>query len=168
MRWYGYVARLSDRGWIGIVSRVVVGVIWIWAAWAKLSDPDPRASVYAVRAYRLLPEAIVPFVGHALPIVEILVGALLILGVFIRPMAVVSSLMFVAFIIGIASVWARGLSIDCGCFGGGGYEANAASKYPWEIARDAGLLLLSLYLVWRPRSPLSVDNLLARLHQKEL
>ncbi len=44
-----------------------------------------------------------------------------------------------AFIIGIASVWARGITIDCGCFGGGGYDADAASQYPWEIARDVGL-----------------------------
>jgi hypothetical protein len=72
----------------------------------------------------------------------------------------VSGLLFVAFIIGIASVWARGLSIDCGCFGGGGYDADAASKYPWEIARDVGLLLLSAYLVWQGRTRLALDNLL--------
>ena len=65
-----------------------------------------------------------------------------------------------AFIIGIASVWARGITIDCGCFGGGGYDADAASQYPWEIARDAGLLLLSAYLVWLGRTRIALDNLL--------
>ena len=67
-----------------------------------------------------------------------------------------------AFIIGIASVWARGIQIDCGCFGGGGFDADATAKYPWEIARDVGLLLLSLLLVWRPRTRLALDNLLFR------
>ena len=52
--------------------------------------------------------------------------------------------LFVAFIIGIASVWARGINIDCGCFGGGGADPDAASQYPWEIARDVGLLAASL------------------------
>ena len=64
------------------------------------------------------------------------------------------------FIIGIASVWARGITIDCGCFGGGGYDADAASQYPWEIARDVGLLVLSAYLVWLGRTRLALDNLL--------
>ena len=73
-----------------------------------------------------------------------------------------SSVLFVAFIVGIASAWARGLQIECGCFGGGGTSANASDEYPWEIARDIGLLLLSLWLVWRPRTPFAVDNLLFR------
>ena len=76
--------------------------------------------------------------------------------------AVVSALLFVAFIIGISSAWARGLSIDCGCFGGGGEIPDAAAKYPGEIARDVGLLALSLWLVVRPASRLALDNVLFR------
>ena len=67
---------------------------------------------------------------------------MLVLGVLTRGAAVVSALLFAAFIIGIASVWARGMEIDCGCFGGGGYDPDATSKYPWEIARDVALLAL--------------------------
>ena len=63
------------------------------------------------------------------------------LGLLTRAMAAVSALLFVAFIIGIASAWARGLEIDCGCFGGGGQLDGASAKYPGEIARDVGLLL---------------------------
>ena len=50
--------------------------------------------------------------------------------------------------------------IDCGCFGGGGYDPDAASKYPWEIARDAALLLASAYLVWPGRTRLALDTVL--------
>ena len=57
------------------------------------------------------------------------------------------------------SAWARGLSIECGCFGGGGGTLeDYAAKYPWEIARDVGLLLASAWLVYRPRSPWALDN----------
>ena len=87
-------------------------------------------------------------------------GVCLVLGLLTRGAAFVSGLLFVAFIIGIASVWARGITIDCGCFGGGGYDPDAASKYPWEIARDVGLLALSAYLVWQGRTRLALDNLL--------
>ena len=125
--------------------------------------PNGAESVRAVRAYRILPEAIVPTVGHVLPAVEIVVGLALIVG---RADAgrwpSSSALLFVAFIIGISSAWSRGLQIDCGCFGGGGFDADATAKYPWEIARDVGLLLLSLWLVWKPRTRFALDSLLFR------
>jgi uncharacterized membrane protein YphA (DoxX/SURF4 family) len=140
------------------VARLVVGGVWIVAGLLKL--PDPAGSVRAVRAYQLLPEAVVPTVGHLLPVVEVAVGSLLVLGLLTRVAAVVSSLLFVAFIIGIAAAWGRGLEIDCGCFGGGGFQQDAADAYPWDIARDVGLLLLSLWLVVRPRTRLSLDALL--------
>ena len=141
----------------GVLARVVVGLVWVVAGVLKL--PDPNENVRAVRAYELLPESVVPVVGHALPVLEILVGVCLLLGLLTRVAAVVSVVLLAAFVIGISSVWARGLSIDCGCFGGGaGPAANAQAKYPWELARDVGLLLLSLWLVWHPRTPLAADN----------
>jgi uncharacterized membrane protein YphA (DoxX/SURF4 family) len=104
----------------------------------------------------------VPTIGHALPALEIVLGLALIVGVLIRFSAVLSALLQVAFIIGISSAWARGLEIECGCFGNGGVDTNAAAHYPWDIARDVGLLLLSLWLVWRPRTRLALDNLIFR------
>ena len=138
--------------WFGTLARLLVGGVWLVAGAIKV--PNGAESVRAVRAYRILPEAIVPTVGHVLPAVEIVVGLALVVGVLTRVMAIVSALLFVAFIIGIASAWSRGLQIDCGCFGGGGFDADATAKYPWEIARDVGLLLLSLWLVWKPRTRL--------------
>lgn len=146
------------RDWVGVVARVVTGGVWIVAG--ALKFPDPAASVRAVRAYDLLPEAIVPTVGHLLPVVEVVIGVALLLGLLTRPVAVVSALLFLAFVVGIALAWTRGLSIDCGCFGGGGFDADATEKYPWEIARDVGLLGLSLWLVVRPSSRFSLDHAL--------
>lgn len=147
---------MAWTGWLGLSFRLLVGGVWIVAGALKL--PDPAASVRAVRAYQLLPEAVVPSVGYALPIVEVLVGASLVLGLLVRMNAVLSALLFAAFIVGIASAWARGLQIDCGCFGGGGYDADAPAKYPYEIARDLGLLFASAWLVLRPRAPWALDN----------
>ncbi len=128
----------------------------------RSSCPAPHESVAAVRAYELLPEVVVPTVGQLLPVLEVVIGLALVLGVLTRGASVVSAVLFVAFIIGIASVWARGMTIDCGCFGGGGSDPDAASQYPWEIARDIGLLLASAYLVALPRTRLALDNLLFR------
>lgn len=143
--------------WFGLAARLVVGGVWIAAGVLKL--PDPTENVRAVRAYQLLPESVVPTVGLGLPILEILVGGCLVLGLLTRGFAVLSALMLVAFMVGISSAWARGLEIECGCFGGGaGPVPDASAKYPWEIARDLALLLLSGYLVWRPRTHLSADG----------
>ena len=144
--------------WIGLGARLVVGGIWTWAGLLKVGDP--ASSVTAVRAYQLLPYDLAETVGHLLPVLELTVGAALVLGLVTRVSGGASALLQVAFIIGIASVWARGISINCGCFGDGGADPDAISRYPWEIARDVGLLLASAYLLWRPRTALSVDNVL--------
>jgi uncharacterized membrane protein YphA (DoxX/SURF4 family) len=151
--------------WFGLVARLVVGGVWIVAGALKL--PDPAESVLAVRAYQLLPEAVVPTVGHALPAVEIVVGACLVLGVLTRGSAVVSFLLFAAFVFGISWAWAKGLQIECGCFGGGGFDERASDKYPADIARDVGLAALSAYLVWRPHSRFAADSLLFPDHDTE-
>jgi uncharacterized membrane protein YphA (DoxX/SURF4 family) len=144
--------------WLSVLARLVVGAVWITAGALKLGDPD--ASVRAVRAYQLLPESIVPLVGRGLPVLEVLVGALLMLGLGVRIVAVFSALLQVAFITGIAAAWARNIRIDCGCFGGGGFDAEATSKYSWEIARDCGLFALSALLARWPSSRLSLDQVL--------
>jgi len=146
------------KEWVGLLLRLVVGGVWIVAAGLKVADP--AQSVAAVRAYQLLPGSLVTPVGQLLPVIEMVVGVMLVIGLLTRGAAVISAVLFVAFIIGIASVWARGITIDCGCFGGGGYDPDAASAYPWEIARDLGLLALSAYLVWQRRTRLALDSVL--------
>lgn len=164
------------REWFGLLARLVVGGVWIVAGALKLTDPG--SSVQAVQAYELLPTSAVETVGYLLPALEVVVGLALVLGVLTRGAAALSTVLFVAFIIGIASVWARGMEIDCGCFGGGGASPDGSSDYPWEIARDSGLLLLSGFLVWQPKTRCSLDSILfrrrppdqvaARLHDLEL
>lgn len=144
--------------WGGLVARLVTGGVWLVAGLLKVTEPD--ASIAAVRAYELLPSWAVEPVGLALPAVEIVVGLALVLGVLTRAAGVLSALLYAAFIVGIASVWARGIEIDCGCFGGGGAEPGATSDYPWEIARDAALLLLSLYVAALRRTRLALDSML--------
>ncbi|MFC7493925.1 MULTISPECIES: DoxX family protein [unclassified Nocardioides] len=148
------------KEWVGLLLRLVVGGVWIVAGALKL--PDPAQSVAAVRAYQLLPGDLATPVGQLLPVIEVVIGVMLVLGLLTRGAAVLSAILFIAFIVGIVSVWARGINIDCGCFGGGGANPDAASQYPWEIARDVLLLAASAYLVWLPSTKLSLDALLFR------
>lgn len=144
--------------WLGLGVRLALGGVWIVAGAIKL--PHPEASVTAVRAYQLLPTGSTTFIGHLLPVVEVLVGGLLVLGLFTRVAAVASALLQGAFLVGIVSVWSRHIPINCGCFGDGGATswAEASSKYPWEVARDSALFLASVSLVIRARTRLALDN----------
>jgi len=142
--------------WVTLAARLILGVTLLVAGLLKVTRPD--ASIQSVRLYQLLPWDLTTFIGIALPILEIAVGLLLITGTFTRISAVLGSVLMVAFIIGIASVWARGISIDCGCFGGGGAIEASKTAYPLEILRDTGLLLTGAWTVWRPRAPFAVDN----------
>lgn len=142
--------------WAALAARLVLGSVFVVAGALKL--PDPAGSVRAVRAYQLLPEAVVPAVGYGLPVLEVAVGLMLVLGVAVRLSAVVSAVLLVIFLAGVVSAWARGLTIDCGCFGGGGQVAAGDTAYPQEIARDLGFLVLAGWLLVRPRTLFALDG----------
>ena len=147
-------ARLPDV--IGLAARLILGVALIWAGAAKVTNP--ALSQLAVRAYKLLPYEVAGYVGLALPILEILVGLLLVVGLLTRWSALAGGLLMVAFIFGISWAWAHGYSIDCGCFGGGGTIAAAQTQYPKEILRDVGFAACAAWLIFRPRTPYSLDQ----------
>lgn len=143
--------------WLATAARLVLGTVWIVSGSLKLGDLP--ASVRAVRAYQLLPEAGAQVVGAGLPLVEVALGVLLVAGLGTRAGAVISVLLLTVFVVGISSAWLRGLRIDCGCFSSGG-ELGPGERpaYQGELLRDVALLVLAGLLAWRPGSRLSVDG----------
>jgi uncharacterized membrane protein YphA (DoxX/SURF4 family) len=141
---------------IGLLARLILGGVLIASGALKVTSP--AASALAVRAFRILPYDFAGYVGYALPVVELLVGLLVVAGLFTRAAAAVGGMLMVAFIIGISWAWAHGYSIDCGCFGGGGTIAASATQYPLDILRDVGILACAGWLVVRPATPYSLDH----------
>jgi protein-disulfide isomerase len=144
--------------WLSLVSRLIGAAVFGWAALSKIGDP--AATARAVRAYRLLPESFVGPVAHALPAVELVLAALLLAGLATRIVGLVASAALAVFIAAVASAGARGLKIDCGCFGGGGLVTH--THYLLDIARDSVLLLLLVVVPLAATSRFSVDNWLDR------
>ncbi|MGH3859948.1 MauE/DoxX family redox-associated membrane protein [Actinokineospora sp.] len=141
---------------MGTLLRLGLAAVWLVSGWIKVSDPNQ--TFIAVQAYDLLPSAMVSVVAAAMPFLELALGVLLLVGLGTRLSATLSMLVLLAFIAAVAQSWARGLSIDCGCFGGGGPVAEGQTKYPQEIARDLGFLALAVWLAIRPRTWFSVDG----------
>ena len=142
--------------WVGLVARLVLGVVLVVSGYLKVGSLESSAD--AVRAFKILPYDLANLVGYVLPVLELAIGALLVLGLFTRIAGIAGSLLMVAFLIGIVSVWVRGISIDCGCFGGGGVVAPEDTNYLWDVVRDVGLLLCGVWLAVRPRTPASMDR----------
>lgn len=137
--------------------RLLLAGVWLYAGATKVGDL--AGSTRAVKAYQLLPNPTAEAVGAALPFVEIALGLLLLLGLATRLAAAVSAMLMAAFVAGIASAWARGLRIDCGCFGGGGTLAEGESPSYWlDLGRDALLLAAAAVLVIWPRTSWSLDG----------
>lgn len=141
---------------VGTLVRLALAGIWLFSGSIKISDPGQ--TFLAVKAYDLLPAGLVHPTATALPLLELALGLFLLVGLGTRIAAVVSAVVLVLLIAAIAQSWARGLTIDCGCFGGGGQVAAGQTQYPQEIGRDVGFLLLAGWLTVRPRTRIALDG----------
>ncbi len=156
--WRGF-DRTDPGSWVALVLRLGLAAIWLIFGLSKITDLSE--SVRAVSAYQLFPYGLAVVIGSAQPIIEVLLGVALLVGLAVRLVASISALMFVVYISGIISVWARGLRIDCGCFGNGGaLAADQSTMYGWDILRDVGFLVLALLVVLWSRSRFSLDSVL--------
>jgi uncharacterized membrane protein YphA (DoxX/SURF4 family) len=141
---------------VGTVARL--GLVAVWFVSGAIKASDLNQTYVAVQAYDVLPAGVVSGVASAVPFIELALGLLLLLGLGTRLVAALSAMVLLAFVAAIAQAWARGLSIDCGCFGGGGQVAPGQTEYLQEIVRDVLFLALAGWLLVRPRSLLSMDG----------
>jgi uncharacterized membrane protein YphA (DoxX/SURF4 family) len=145
--------------WISTVARLGLAAVFLVAGGLKVTDL--AASGRAVNAYRLTDFDTAKVIGAAQPFLEIALGLLLLIGLAVRLSAIIAAVLLVIFIAGIASAWARGLQIDCGCFSkGGDLAAGRTAEYGLEILRDVGFLVLAGIVMAKPRSRFSLDGLL--------
>lgn len=148
------------RRWLALGARLLVAAVWLIAGLQKVGSP--RSFLRAVRAYDATPEWLSKAIAFGLPTLEIALAIVLIVGVATRYAAVVSAALLIFFLIGILQASARGIKLECGCFGGGG--TTAQTSYLLDIARDVGLLAVCLYLIAWPVSQWAVDQLLTEGH----
>lgn len=145
--------------WLSLLARLVLAGVFAWAGLAKVGDlPLSRLSV---RSYQLLPNGLADLIGNALPFVELALAALLLIGLGTRLVAAVSGLLLAGFVVGIASLWIRGIEAACGCFGTSLLSDGTVTSYPLLLTRDVGLLVLAALVVLTPISRWSVDAALS-------
>jgi cobalt-zinc-cadmium efflux system protein len=133
-----------------LVLRVALGCIFVYAAWTKLRDPWQLFAM-SIDSYRILPLQAVELVAHVIPWLELAVGLLLIAGVWLRISGSIVSLLLLTFFGLMLRAYAKGMEINCGCFG-------TSEMISWKtLLRDgtmvaAALLVTTMAFLDRPKT----------------
>lgn len=127
------------------IARILLGAIFIYAAYAKLhfNGAWHLRDYYflfamGIDSYKMLPLTAVEWMAKVLPWIELALGAMLVIGAGVRWAGLLVSALLVVFMVALAHAALGGLEINCGCFG------NNSVKPSTELARDVGLLAVTL------------------------
>ena len=142
------------RSYAGFAIRMVAAAVWLTAGIAKLADLAHFKE--QVTKYDLLPHAVVAPFAYGLPFLETGVGLYLLVGLFVPATAIVTSVLMVIFLIAQGQAWARGLRLDCGCFGSLAPQ-KASHVGLWTMLRDVALGIPGVVLIVAPARLWSLD-----------
>jgi len=143
---------MEIKKYLSLLSRVVLGGVLIFAGIVKLPNIDTL--IWEIEQYQILPTSLAVAYGYVLSPIEIALGVLLLLGIYLRTSAVVSGLLVLSFTIAKLNALARGLDIDvCPCFG----PAMPLFLVP-SLAIDFVLLMLLIQLLLHKSDFLSLGS----------
>jgi uncharacterized membrane protein YphA (DoxX/SURF4 family) len=139
--------------WIG---RLLLGGIFIYAGYSKLFLPNQHfwpyfvlkfslaanlsTFAFQVDSYKVLPAAGVAFVAHTLPIAEMGLGLLLLIGWRLRVWASLITLILLGFLALVTRAYLLHMEINCGCF------ATPEPLTMKTVLRDAALAALAVLM----------------------
>gem|GEM_PF-438254 len=140
--------------YIQITTRVILGALLLIAGIFKLQD---NTALFETIAYiTWLPIGIKSFIIDVLPWIEVIVGGLLIAGVFKKVVIPAGALIYAGFFAFAIYGLGSGMEGDCGCFG----EADDSnilamllgSTFGWPmVIRNGIFVAMAGILLWRPR-----------------
>jgi len=132
---------------ITLALRLLLGAVFVYAAYTKLRQSWLLFAL-SIDSYQILPEWAVFTMARTLPILELMLGVLLIAGIWLRYLSIAAAAILGLFFSVMVVSYFRGAGIDCGCFGVG--EPLSAKT----LARDGALLTAALVLVVLSRKAL--------------
>lgn len=128
-----------------VLGRVALGLVFLVAAYTKLHfNGNWHFGDYhfffamAIDSYNMLPLWAVELMARGLPILEAVLGALLILGLGLRWVGMITSALLLVFIGAMTRALILHIQIKCGCFG------NDEPLTIFTLLRDSTLLVLAL------------------------
>lgn len=138
---------MSGRRVLTWVLRIGLAGIYLYAAVPKIIEPWEFAR--SIWNFRLLPEPLIAPLALWLAPFEAVAALAVLFGVFYRGGVAAIAALSAAFAAGVGSAIARGLDIDCGCFGS---AAPSKANFPHLIFNLALLAASLLLLILHARS----------------
>lgn len=132
-----------------LLVAIVIGGVFIYAGALKVWDPITFAG--DIQNFRILPWPVGVRLAFYLPWLEIICGLALIVGWLRSGAVAVLTALTVVFIGATIAAKARGIDLECGCFGSAARDLPFAWRLAIDFAIFAGLVLL---WVW-PRGRLA-------------
>lgn len=121
--------------------RLFLGFIFIFAAVTKVADAVGFSQ--SIYNYKLMPDFLINVLAIVFPWIELVAGILLVFGISVKENSAILTGLLVVFIIAIVISLARGLDINCGCFG----TVEGSKVGLMKILENVGLVLLGLILI---------------------
>jgi uncharacterized membrane protein YphA (DoxX/SURF4 family) len=144
--------------WLAVPARWYLGVLFIGACLHKIAEPASFA--LDIATYGILPLAAVNGMAVVLPWVELIAGAMLLLGWRTRPASLLITAMMVIFVAALLIALAHGLDMSCGCFASQGADDDPISR--GTVLRDLVWLGLGLFVLVSDRGLVGLDGVRQR------
>ena len=113
----------------------------------KILNPDLFAET--VYNYQILPDILINLTALVLPWLELVLGLMLVVGIWLPGAVLLSTLLLLAFSGTLIFNMTRGLNISCGCFS---TEPSTDPITWWTVLRDAFILAPAGYLLFANRA----------------
>jgi uncharacterized membrane protein YphA (DoxX/SURF4 family) len=121
--------------------RLILGAVFVIASVDKILHPAAFAKV--IYNYQLLPDVLINLTAIILPWLELLLGILLIWGLWLPGAALLANLLLLVFFGALLFNVARGLDVHCGCFS---TSTEGTPATTWYLIRDTIFLVLGCVL----------------------
>jgi len=150
---------------LSFLCRLILGGIFLLAGLSKI--PDPASFLLTMRGFEIFPDVLERFFAVYIPWLELVLGLCLVLGLLQRAAALLFSLLISGFTLAILSVMARGIVIDCGCFGLLAETLHLPDAADYKaVVRNLIFLSMALTVFFVRQTRFSLDKWL-RLHNQD-
>jgi uncharacterized membrane protein YphA (DoxX/SURF4 family) len=145
---------LISNKYLTLAMRLLLGIVFCYAAVDKILHIDQFARL--VYFYHILPGWAINILAVFMPMVEMIAGLALILGIWPRGATALIGVMLVMFLVALIIVYVRGVDINCGCFSTSDKGKSSAINL---ILRDFPLLLACIQIFCFGKDFLSIHKL---------
>ena len=134
------------------ILRIYISLVFILSGLEKINDLNGFAQ--SIENYKILPIAFVNIFAIIIPWIEVVTGALLLLGISIKENSLILLVLLLIFTIALIIALAKGLNINCGCQGSIYAQRISIAK----ILENISLIIISFVGIKYPRQKLTFLN----------